>query len=124
MEILIEGMETVGEVKEQFQKVYPMLKLEFFHHEHKKGEGSPMSDKINDDVVLDDVRASHAEGKLDFNPGTVISVLESKFHDSFGLNVQVFRKSGNIWLEIISTDNRTLKEENDWAEEMSHPAED
>lgn len=124
MKINIEGGETIAEVKEHFQKVYPMLKLEFFKHEHKADEGSPLSDKISDEHKLDEVRTSHTEGSLEFDPQTIISDLESKFHDQLGLNVQVFRKSGELWLEIISTDNRSLREENEWAEEMARPAED
>lgn len=124
MRISIQGKETVGEVKEQFQQRYPMLKLEFFHHEHKRGEGSPLSDKIADSVKLSEVGTLQSEGSLDFTSDIVIGDLEALFHENFGLNVQVFRKSGNVWLEIISTDNRTLREENEWALEMSRPVND
>jgi hypothetical protein len=123
MDIIITGEETIGDVKEQFAKLLPMLKLEFFHHEHKQGEGSPMSDKIDDDARLDEIRTQKKEGSVEFTREMKISELEAMFRDKFGLNVQVFRKSGSIWLEIITTDQRTLEEENEWAIEMSHSAE-
>lgn len=123
MDIIITGEETIGDVKEQFAKLLPMLKLEFFHHEHKQGEGSPMSDKIDDDARLDEIRTQKKEGSVEFTRQMKISELEAMFRDKFGLNVQVFRKSGSIWLEIITTDQRTLEEENEWAIEMSHPPE-
>jgi hypothetical protein len=124
MKLNIEGKETIGELKEQFSNAYPMLKIEFFHHEHQKGEGSPLSDKIGDEERLDEVRKTHSEGVLNFDGDTVIADFESAFHERYGLNVQVFRKSGNIWLEIISTDNRSLAKENEWAEELSRPVND
>ena len=41
-----------------------------------------------------------------------VSDFEKMFHDKFGLNVQVFRKSGNLWMQTTSTDHWTLAEQN------------
>ena len=35
--------------------------------------------------------------------------LEVVFEDVFGLHVQIFRKSGDIWLQTSSTDHWTLE---------------
>jgi hypothetical protein len=45
--------------------------------------------------------------------------LENAFMDEFGLCVQVFRKSGNIWLETTMTDHWTLKQQSDHGREIS-----
>lgn len=122
MDIRITGDESVADVKKQFASLLPMLKLEFFHHEHEEGQGSPLTDRIDDSKSLNEIRSRHNEGLVQFTKNMKISDLEKMFHDRFGLNVQVFRRSGNIWLEIITTDQRTLEEENEWAIEMSQPA--
>ena len=41
------------------------------------------------------------------------------FGEVYGLGVQVFRKSGNVWLETTVTDSWTLKEQNDQGESLS-----
>ena len=45
--------------------------------------------------------------------------LEKIFKDQFGLAVQVFRKSGNLWLETTMTDNWTLQQQNNHGKEIS-----
>ncbi|MBK6949217.1 MAG: hypothetical protein IPH16_15200 [Haliscomenobacter sp.] len=37
---------------------------------------------------------------------------EQAFYDTYGLNVQVFRRSGNIWIQTTATDSWTLAEQN------------
>jgi hypothetical protein len=41
----------------------------------------------------------------------------------FGLDVQVFRKSGNTWLVTTKTDDWTIAEHNKRAKEMANPVE-
>ena len=46
--------------------------------------------------------------------------LEQRFQDVYGLSVQVFRKSGKVWLETTVTDNWTLDEQNDKEQSLSN----
>ena len=41
-----------------------------------------------------------------------VAELENAFAKSFGFAVQVFRKSGNVWLQTTATDDWTLEEQN------------
>ncbi len=123
MEIIIEGKESIAEIKAQFEKAFPLLKIEFFKHSHQAGEGSPWGDRIDDDIMLGSLGVGAGVKKLTVNREMKIAYVEKEFRDKYGLNVQVFRKSGNIWLEIITTDQRTLAEESEWAMEMSRPVE-
>ncbi len=41
-----------------------------------------------------------------------VRTLENVFYETYGLKVQVFRLSGNIWLQTTSTDEWTLHEQN------------
>ena len=48
-----------------------------------------------------------------------VAELENDFSGQFGLQVQVFRKSGEVWLQTTKTDNWTLIEQNQAALEMN-----
>ncbi len=41
-----------------------------------------------------------------------VSELEQLFLTKYGLNAQVFRRSGNLWLQTSATDHWTLAEQN------------
>ena len=41
-----------------------------------------------------------------------VTELENKIHEVFGLNAEVLRKSGNVWLETKLTSNWTLLQQN------------
>lgn len=45
-------------------------------------------------------------------PDMTVTDLEQSFNTIYGLGVQVFRKSGKIWLETTVTDGWTLEEQN------------
>jgi hypothetical protein len=45
--------------------------------------------------------------------------LEKVFQDNLGLYVQVFRKSGKVWLETTATDNWSLFKQNEEGQELS-----
>ncbi|MEI9910895.1 MAG: hypothetical protein WDO71_15215 [Bacteroidota bacterium] len=51
-----------------------------------------------------------------------VGQLEDIFQKQFGLQVQVSRRSGTLWLETTMTDNWTLKQQNDHGRELSEPA--
>ena len=51
-------------------------------------------------------------------PQLTVETLESMFEDEFGLHVQVFRKSGETWLQTSVTDHWTLEKHMKIAQEM------
>ena len=46
------------------------------------------------------------------SPAMTVAEFEKRFQVEFGLNAQVFRKSGKVWLETTITDNLTLQSQN------------
>ena len=48
-----------------------------------------------------------------------VSTLENELWKNFGLSAQVFRKSGNLWIETSLTDSWTLEQQNREGFEMS-----
>jgi hypothetical protein len=107
----------LSKIKKEFNDSFPFLKLEFFRHLHKVHAGSPKHLVISEDLVLKPVHRPNQE--LIINQHMPVSVLEQLFQDHFGISVQVFRKSGNSWLETTMTDDWTLGRQNDEGKELS-----
>ena len=59
------------------------------------------------------------DGDIQINEEMKVIELEKLFKDKFKLAVQVFRKSGNLWLETTMTDNWTLAQQNNHGREIS-----
>lgn len=119
MEIHISDTTLIGEIKTEFSERYPFLKLEFFNHAHADGLGSPKEDMIVENMSLEKVRTIHNEGDIVIIPDMEVGVLEQIFESKYGIHVQIFRKSGDLWLETSATDNWTLQEQNLTGSEMS-----
>ena len=121
MELLITDNTTIKTIQDEFNKQFPFLKLEFFSKPHKKGEASAKELIRNNDKTLGECRMKKSDGALKIYAKQKVSELEQLFQDHFGLSVQVFRKSGRVWLETTSTDDWTLMKQNDEAIELSKP---
>ena len=118
MQLKITATQTIGQVKDAFHKLLPFVKIEFFHHAHSQGEGSPKADMIRGDVRIADLIEGHDQGTIEFNESNLVYELEEKLQNYFGLNVQIFRKSGKLWLESTISDNWTLEKVRKEAEEF------
>ncbi len=118
MKIHIEDNVSTEDIKKKFSRVYPYLKLEFFTKKHAEGEGSGKDSLIKEDVKIAEIRTKHNEGDFIITPASTVTEVEQGFESKFGINVQVFRKSHNLWLETTATDNWTLKEQNETGMEM------
>jgi hypothetical protein len=114
MKLFLDKECTVEEVKKIFTTYYPYLRLELY----KK----PV-DKI--DFTTHKERSflkkfTHSFGKIviDINNDITVAELENQFA-SVGLLSEVFRKSGNVWVETSLTNNWTLHQQNAEGEEIS-----
>jgi len=120
MQLLIHGDRLISEVQEDFSSAFPFLKLEFFRNGDHKERISPASLKLPGNRKLKDSWVWKKDsGELEVDENMTVLDLENAFMNEFGLSVQVFRKSGNIWLETTMTDNWTLKRQSDHGREIS-----
>jgi hypothetical protein len=85
-----------------------MLKLEFYNKEHLAFKGSKEEYRIHEDLKLEDLNHDLTPGSLGVNDDMTVKELETVFEEKFGLHVQVFRKSGDQWMQTSVTDNWTL----------------
>jgi hypothetical protein len=121
MIIKIQSTVSIADIKKQFSEAYPFLKLEFFRSPHEESEPTSKKSMITTNPVIGEISKISKDGLLETIPSMTVHDLESTFRDEYGLFVQVFRSSGKVWLETSSTDNMTLKEQNELGKEKSFP---
>lgn len=119
MKILITDKRRVSAIKEEFNSAYPYLKIEFFTTGHKPGEGTPARYISNTDKTLGELKRNRKGGHIHITPEMTVEELERVFSEQYGLHVQLFRKSGKMWLETSVTDSWTLELQNSQGEALS-----
>ena len=111
---------TVGELQQDFNQVYPYLKVDVFKEINGSMSSGPLKQKLNKNIRLS-AAGNMREGGLEIYDAMTVGQLEKTFRERFGINAQVSRKSGPVWLETTVTDNWTLKQQNDHGRELSVP---
>lgn len=110
--MLIKDHMRLRDIQIGFNQLFPYLKLEFYKGEHHAGEGSPKRTQLDPEQSLAKVRTVHTEGEFKLAADLKVAQLEAAFLEKYGLNAQVFRKSGNLWMQTTATDSWTLAEQN------------
>jgi len=114
--INITPSESLAEFKENFSDLFPNLKIEFFNKDHQSGTGNLASELLKDlTLSLKEVSNVNHDFSISVDGHKKVSTLESDFAE-LGLNIQIFRKSSNVWLQTTTTDHWTLAEQNREAE--------
>jgi hypothetical protein len=117
MEINVIEDDMLINIKTAFQEQYPYLTLRFYKKPHEEMTASFESERIPLDKPMEEVTMFHTGGRIDIDPDRTVAEVEHDFFRILGLCVQVFRKSGNLWLETIKTDHWTLKQQNETGRE-------
>ncbi len=110
--MLITNDKKIKDLQAEFRQVFPSLKLEFYKGSHREGEASPARQQLDNERLLGEVRSVQAMGDLHIQDKMSVSELEKMLLEKFGLNAQVFRRSGTLWLQTSATDHWTLAEQN------------
>jgi hypothetical protein len=108
---------TITDIQKSFESNFPYLKLMFFKKPHHEHEGNLKKDLITSNAKI--VSLKEGINRITFDENFTVIELEDLFRDHFGLNAQVFRKSGKSWIETTVTDNWTLKKQNEQGKEIS-----
>lgn len=110
--MIISDDKTIAQIQEEFTEKFEGLKLEFYGHAHGTFENSSKKDLLPSDSLIKDIRKIHTEEDYTILPEMTVSSLEQTFEDKFGLHVQVFRRSKDLWLQTSTTDGWTLEVQN------------
>lgn len=119
MKIIINDSRTIKAVQEAFNKRYPFLKLEFYAKPSRNSGGSSKKIVTDSSRTIGDCRTLHNNGNITISPEMTVSELHQRFLDVYGLHVQLFRKSGKVWIDTSVTDGWTLNDQNREGENLS-----
>ncbi len=119
MKLEINADRLIKEVQHDFNNAFPFLKIEFFQKPHGVLQGTNGKKMIAPTVKFDSLCKDCLQGTVEVYEDMTVAELEQSLRKQFGLSIQVFRKSGNIWLETTMTDNWTLRQQNEHGREIS-----
>jgi hypothetical protein len=119
MRITIQKDKTIGELQKEFNDHFPYLRIMFFSKPHQVGKGTERKYMKDANVTLETCRIKNNGSPIEFDQSTTVVELEEKFAKEFDLFIQVFRRSGNLWLETTATDNWSLHHQNEQGRELS-----
>ena len=119
MQLHIAPNRLISEIQKEFNKAFPFLKIEFFNNKSFDRSGFMAHQIIPQTRKIGDGQLAITDGDIDIEEEMKVKDLEKIFKYQFSLAAQVFRKSGNLWLETTMTDNWTLQQQNDHGREIS-----
>lgn len=110
--------DTVRDIRNRFREKYSHLDIKFYTKSHESFQGSSVADEVPETLQLSKIGSSVHEGDIDVSPDITVSELEEVFEKEYGLHVQIFRKSGDTWLQTSVTDHWPLQRHQDSASAM------
>jgi hypothetical protein len=117
MMIKINKESLVAKVQQEFSASYPFLKIEFFkNHRNVKSKDQPIStaERFGHLTSLNG-NTFH----LNIDEKRKVAELKNDFKELFGITADIFRRSGNMWIETSLTDDWSLEKQNNEGEQIS-----
>jgi hypothetical protein len=112
MKIQINDHRKIFAIQEEFNKLFPRLKIEFLGKPNNLGS-SPSEKVSNSSKTLGDCRIEHVSGELTITPTMTAADLKQTLGDKYGLSINLLRESGSEWVETTNNAKLSLQEQND-----------
>lgn len=112
MKIQINDHRKIFAIQQDFNKLFPRLKIEFLGKPNNVGS-SPSKKIYSSSKTLGDCRIKHTAGELTITPSMTAADLKQILGDKFGLSITVSRQSGTQWVETSSNNKLSLQEQNE-----------
>ena len=119
MQLYIAPDRLIADIQKEFNEAFPFLKIEFFNTRSFSRSDFMAHQIIPSNRKVGNGQLAIKDGDIGITGDMKVKELEKIFKDQFSLAVQVFRKSGNLWLETTMTDEWTLQQQNDHGREIS-----
>ena len=117
MSIIITSEKLIEEIQEEFTHMFPFLKIEFFSKTIIKSK-----EAIN--KISNRLNFGYADNignlkKIVISPLMTVKDFEKDVEKKFGMYMQLYRRSANLWLEVTITDAWTIKQQDEIACEIN-----
>jgi hypothetical protein len=119
MTIQLTPERLIEDIQKDFAYVFPYLKIEFFRKGTRYRQTKERTITIPITQTLGSVFKNNRRGKLIISESMTVSELEKLCDEQFGISIQVYRRSGTLWLETSMTDSWTIQQQNDRGSEIS-----
>lgn len=116
--IQLTSEKIIKNIQKEFSDIYPFLKVEFFRKGYSKKKFFQQKQNLLGELSLGTASGRNKNGMLEIISSMTGKELEKKCDEEFGVYIKVYRKSGNLWLEITITDDWTMKQQNDYGSEI------
>lgn len=104
---------SLKQIQDEFHQKFPFLKLVFFKTGHAAGEASSIDDVMPSNQTIREAGNFDGTAEFSIDGHTLVKNLEAGFQEHYGISVQVFRRSGTVWLMTSSTDSWSLAKQNE-----------
>jgi hypothetical protein len=108
----VEGFSKLSDISDLFSHYYPFLKIEFFDLPHNWHESSSLKNMIPKTKLVSEVTSLDLVVQIEVHFWNKTGTVEQMFKNKAGLNIQIFRKYNNSWIQTVGTDELTLEEQN------------
>ena len=119
MRLRISPNRLVSDVQKDFNSVFPFLKIEFFRKKASRQPDLPVAHIVPHNQKIGHTQSAICDGDMEINADMKVKDIEKLFKEQFSLMAQIFRRSGNLWLQTTMTDNLTLAQQNEHGREIS-----
>jgi hypothetical protein len=99
---------TIADLQDKFSMCFPGLKIEFCQKKHHWEEICAESQFWPSSTPIEELRKNHSQGVLELKSWYKVGEAEKMFYDQFGLNVQIFYRSGDRWIQTGKSDNLSI----------------
>lgn len=113
MTLEITDKKTIEDIRQSFSDIFPFLKIEFYDEQHKYEEASHKKHMLPHDKMIGDIRKKQKSGILKIYAWQRTGDVERKFKQAYGLNIQIFYRQGDRWIQTVGSDGMTLEEHNE-----------
>ncbi len=119
MHLNIRPNRYISDVQKEFNGMFPFLKLEFYRNKVYQQPDFSLQYLLPHSRKIAEGQTAITDGELEIKPAMTVKELEKIFKDEFSLVAQVFRRSGNVWLQTTMTDDWSLQHQNEHGKEIS-----
>jgi hypothetical protein len=124
MEINIDSIRKIEEIQAEFNQKFPYLKMVFYTPETLQTRDFSNQNQIHElNLELGEIYPLDDDGYANINGHVKVSTLENWMEQQFGIPIQIYRKSRNLWIQTIETNQWTLSEQNRHGQEMDRKIE-
>lgn len=117
MRIDLDRNDLAANIQKQFNTCYPFLKIGFFQA------------GLNGGTITENYRPAVPAAKnlfifwkgryINIDKNRTVAEVEKDFKEQLGIDAQIFRRSGNLWIETTLTGDWTLEQQNKEGEQIS-----